>query len=224
MTKEHLSRKTVSLDCDTIYWADVLADIRKMPKGHGGCFYFPDDGDKPVFSYIKTEVKAGLERIVDIQEKKPISNKANTGAYVFPTARDLKAWAARNLDMKRADGQELGEYYTSQMISVMIQSGVPFLGIPVTKKDFSCVGTPEQLQDLLRQLKAGDEDAPVKIKKRRFCFDLDMTLVGAPATPGDYSTCPPIDKNIRLVQQLFKAGHYIIIVRTGPPSPRRPHI
>lgn len=55
MTKKHLERKTVSLDCDTIYWADVLQDIRNMPKGHGGCFYFPDVGDKPIFSYIKTE-------------------------------------------------------------------------------------------------------------------------------------------------------------------------
>ena len=57
MTKEHLSRKTVSLDCDTIYWGDVLEDVRRMPKGHGGCFYFTDDGDKPIFSYIKTEPK-----------------------------------------------------------------------------------------------------------------------------------------------------------------------
>ena len=228
MPKEHLKRKTVSLDCDTIYWADVLQNIRDMPKGHGGCFYFRDDGDKPIFSYIKTEVKYaypfdtpeslvadavrnGLERIVDIQEKKAISNKANTGAYVFPSAGELKAWAAQNLDMKRDEGSEVGEYYTSQMISIMIQSGVPFLGMPVRITDFSCVGTPNQLEDLLKLLKSDPSSLPIKIKKRRFCFDLDMTLVGAPAVPGDYSTCPPIEKNIRLVQQLYKAGHYIII-------------
>jgi hypothetical protein len=55
MTRQHLARKTVSLDCDTIYWADVVRDIRDMPSGHGGCFYFTDDGDEPIFSYIKTE-------------------------------------------------------------------------------------------------------------------------------------------------------------------------
>jgi NDP-sugar pyrophosphorylase family protein len=170
---------------------------------------------------LLTGCRGGLERIVDIQEKKPISNKANTGAYVFPTARDLRAWAANNLDMKRPDGVELGEYYTSQMIALMIQSDVPFLGMPLTKQDFSCVGTPEQLQDLLKQLKIGEADVPMKVKKRRFCFDLDMTLVGAPAVSGDYSTCPPIEKNIRLVQQLYEAGHYIIIVSDFL-SPKKP--
>ncbi|KAK1702093.1 capsule biosynthesis phosphatase [Colletotrichum lupini] len=211
MTKKHLERKTVSLDCDTIYWADVLQDIRNMPKGHGGCFYFPDVGDKPIFSYIKTEPEDGLERIVDIQEKKAISNKANTGAYVFPSAGQLKSWAAQNLDMKRPDGSEVGEYYTSQMIALMIQNGVPYLGMPVSTKDFSVVGTPEQLKDLLKLLKTDTSNLPIKLKKRRFCFDLDMTLVGVPAVAGDYSTCPPIEKNIRLVQQLYNAGHYIII-------------
>lgn len=150
---------------------------------------------------------------MDIQEKKAISNKANTGAYLFPTARELRSWAAGNLDQKLSDDTQVGEFYTSQLIAFMIQSGVSFLGLPVTTDDFSCVGTPEQLQQLLRHLKTDKiSHLPLKIKKRRFCFDLDMTLVGCPAVAGDYSTCPPIEKNIRLVQQLYKAGHYIIIV------------
>ncbi|KAM0324836.1 hypothetical protein ACHAQA_007802 [Verticillium albo-atrum] len=212
MAKKHLGRKTVSLDCDTIYWADILHDIRCMPRGHGGCFYFPDDGNKPIFSYIRTDTEINAqERIIDIQEKKAISNKANTGAYVFPTAADLKYWAAENLDLKHADGTEIGEYYTSQLIALMIQSGLPYIGMPISKKDFSVVGTPEQLQELLKLLKSDKSHLPSKLKKRRFCFDLDMTLVGVPAVSGDYSTCPPIEKNIRLVQQLYKAGHYIII-------------
>lgn len=57
MSEEHLERKTVSLDCDTIYWKDVLEDVRSMPKGYGGCCYFIDQGSKPIFSYIKTEIK-----------------------------------------------------------------------------------------------------------------------------------------------------------------------
>ena len=57
MTKKHLDRRTVSLDCDTLYWFDILSAIRNMPSNYGGCFYFPDDGDKPTFSYIKTEAQ-----------------------------------------------------------------------------------------------------------------------------------------------------------------------
>lgn len=49
------------------------------------------------------------------------------------------------------------------------------------------------------------------LKKRRFCFDLDDTLVTSPVVPNDYSTVEPKYRNIRLVQQLHKAGHYIII-------------
>jgi hypothetical protein len=209
MSKEHLKRRTVSLDCDTIYWADILQDIRDMPDHHGGCFYFPDNGNKPIFSYIQTDEKSV---ITDIKEKVAISNKANTGAYVFPSAEILRLWAGESIDMNSRKRQDdCGEYYTSQLISAMILEGkVPFLAMPVGKTGFSCVGTPEQLQELLFLIKV--DGNKIKIKKQRFCFDLDSTLVGVPAISGDYSTCPPIRKNIGLVQQLHKAGHYIIIV------------
>ncbi|KAJ6439792.1 phosphatase iiic [Purpureocillium lavendulum] len=211
MTQTHLDRKTVSLDCDTIYWNDILGHVRSMPRGHGGCFYFPDNGDKPIFSYIKTDVINGLESIVDIQEKKAISNKANSGAYVFRSARELKSYAAEVLDVRSTNAQDVGEYFTSQLISHMIHSGVPYVGLPIQKQDMSCVGTPQQLQDFLRHVKSDGCKHSLALKKRRFCFDLDMTLVGFPTVPGDYSTCPPIEKNIRLVKQLYNAGHYIII-------------
>lgn len=193
-----------NLPGDTIYWADILTHVRNLPLAHGAVFYFPDDGHKPIFSYIKTSStpsENGL--IVDIQEKKAISNKANTGAYVFATASLLQSWAAKSIDAK-ANKSEVGEYYTSQLIGMMIFEGkLPFLGIPLEIKDFSCVGTPEQLQDLLLQLRS--EGKKSQVQKRRFCFDLDMTLVGVPAVAGDYKTCPPIWKNIKLVQQLHKA-------------------
>ena len=187
-----------------------------MPVQYGAVFYFPDNGINPIYSYIKTEESTdgnAIPLITDIREKIAISNKANTGAYVFATAQLMHTWAAKNIDSHalRPKGSDIGEYYTSQMIGTMIDDAkLPFLGLPLSKKDFSCVGTPEQLEELLMQMKDGKR--PNQVKKRRFCFDLDMTLVGVPAVSGDYSTCPPIWKNIRLVQQLHKAGHYIIIV------------
>lgn len=224
MDEAHLGRKTVSLDCDTIYWTDVLQQVRDMPSEYGGCFYFQDNGHRPIFSYIETETQEGpglatIEVISDIAEKRAISKKANTGAYVFPTAELLKSWAAQNLDQERDNA--LGEYFTSQLIRQMLKDGgIPFVGLPITVNDFSCVGTPEQLVELLARLKSEDgSEAAVGAmttsrmtkRKRRFCFDLDMTLVGVPRVPGDYSTCPPIDRNIWLVRQLYSAGHHIII-------------
>ncbi|RDA86154.1 hypothetical protein CP532_3013 [Ophiocordyceps camponoti-leonardi (nom. inval.)] len=211
MTKKDLQKRTISLDCDTIYWTDILGQARRLPLDTGACFYFKDEGDKPVFSYIKLEPRNGLDYITDIQEKTAISKNANSGAYVFPNGQELKSRAAEILDMRHLDNQEIGEYYTSKLIAHMIRLETPFAGIPIRQDDFSCVGTPEQLQHFLRTIKSGECKLSVTSQKRRFCFDLDGTLVGFPDVPGDYSTCPPIWKNIRLLQELFEAGHHIII-------------
>lgn len=184
-----------------------------MPKDHGGCFYFVDTGNEPIFSYIRT--KAGVDNvdlINDIQEKKAISNKANSGAYVFPSALALRHAAAALLDSKlEPENDRTGEYFTSQLIELMITRGqAPFIGMQIQTADFFCVGTPRQLREFLHTIK--NEVAHAKPKKQRFCFDLDMTLVGVPDVTGDYSTCPPIWKNIELVRALYNSGHHIIIV------------
>jgi len=191
-----------------------------MPTKHGACFYFEDAGSEPIFSYIKTsDIMPGYELITGIAEKKAISTKANSGAYVFPSARALNQYASAFLDSKLdPTNNKTGEYYTSQLIEVMIDSGeYRFIGIPVTLDDFSCVGTPPQLHEFLRRIKSQRDDQ-VKPQKRRFCFDLDMTLVGVPKVHGDYATCPPIPKNIELVRALHQAGHHIIIVSCPPIS------
>lgn len=208
MPVSHRRRKTVSLDCDTIYHHDILTDIRNLPSGVGGCFYFEDTGSEPIFSYV---VHDENNMITDIQEKKAISTNANTGAYVFPSGSALQQWANIVLDSKLdANGSKTGEYFTSQMIEEMIKVGkIPFTAIPVCGEAFSCVGTPRQLDEFL--LKISRKDSTIKPKPQRFCFDLDMTLVGFPQEPGDYSTCPPIWQNIDLVKALHKAGHHIII-------------
>ncbi|KHO00248.1 protein phosphatase 2A A subunit (ISS) [Metarhizium album ARSEF 1941] len=229
MQVEHLHRRTVSLDCDTIYWTDVLQLVRDLPAHCGSCIYFPDNGDRPIYSYIKTkneyavpastfnsvplsdQSRDGLERIVDIQEKTAISDKANTGAYVFPSARQLQAWAAEYLDRPEHLNPDFAEYFTSRLVGLMLENGIPFLGVPVNEQDFNVVGTPEQLTSFLARAKSGSLPSRLPQRKSRFCFDLDMTLVGAPAIAGDYSTCPPIEANIKLVQQLYRAGHHIII-------------
>ncbi|KAK5053698.1 hypothetical protein LTR84_001659 [Exophiala bonariae] len=208
MPVSHRRRRTVSLDCDTIYHHDILTDIRNLPAGMGGCFFFQDTGSEPIFSYIVYDEN---NTIIDIQEKKAISTNANTGAYVFPSGSALQQWANIILDSKLdTNGGKTGEYFTSQMIEEMIKVGkIPFTAIPVSGDAFSCVGTPRQLDEFL--LKISQQDSTIKPKRQRFCFDLDMTLVGFPQEPGDYSTCPPIWQNIELVKQLHKAGHHIII-------------
>jgi hypothetical protein len=49
------------------------------------------------------------------------------------------------------------------------------------------------------------------IKKLRFCFDLDNTLVTFPKIPNDYTTVEPIQNTINYLKYLKTFGHTIII-------------
>ncbi|KAJ3104033.1 hypothetical protein HDU97_009580 [Phlyctochytrium planicorne] len=203
MSAEQRQRRTVSIDCDTIYFCDILTKIRSIPKGESGTVYFHDDGDAPVFSYVALDEQ---NNIVDIKEKKAISRNANTGAYVFASAQELHDQAAKSLDAGVKAGS-IGEFYTSTIIGDMLNQKKVFKGIGIQKSDFACVGTPTQLIAFQKSLQKEE----VEVKKRRFCFDLDSTLVTIPRVPGDYSTCEPIHTNIQLVRKLKAAGHHIII-------------
>lgn len=86
MTADRLGRKTISLDCDTLYFTDVLGLFRACDQGLNVSFYFDDGGEKPVFSYIQMDEAS---RISDIREKIPISNHANTGAYAFASGTQV---------------------------------------------------------------------------------------------------------------------------------------
>eukprot|EP00959_Pyramimonas_sp_CCMP1952_P117777 2462238-Pyramimonas_sp.AAC.1 len=105
--------------------------------------------------------------------------------------------------MQRNETQR-GEYYTSGVIKAMLTDGHEFRAIEVDAvKDFHVLGTPPQVEEFCatwpRQL------------ARRWCFDLDNTLVTHPTVAGDYSTCKPIPHMIQQLKDLYDAGHYIII-------------
>lgn len=46
MSPVEVRRKSISLDCDTIYFSDVLGRFRECASGCGSSFYFEDEGDK----------------------------------------------------------------------------------------------------------------------------------------------------------------------------------
>ena len=49
------------------------------------------------------------------------------------------------------------------------------------------------------------------LKPKRYCFDLDNTLVTFPVIDNDYTSVKPIQNNINFLQYLKKLGHTIII-------------
>lgn len=145
---EQLERPTISLDCDTIYFSDVLSAFRELGDGEGCCAYFKDLGSAPIFSYISViddGSGSGREKIVDIAEKKAISRNANTGGYGFPSARVLNEYVMQLLEKPLPD---VGEFYVSGLISSMIKEDVIFRGVHVD--NFDCVGTPKQLESFFQ--------------------------------------------------------------------------
>ncbi|KZZ88480.1 protein phosphatase 2A A subunit (ISS) [Moelleriella libera RCEF 2490] len=130
MQANYLQRKTISIDCDTIDWTDVLQLARNLPAQHGACIYFEDSGDKPIYS-------DHAEKIVDIREKTAISNKDNMGAYVLPSAEMLKSKAADYLDMAHHPDGHVCEDFSSRLVGPMLGNGIPFLADKITGEHFT---------------------------------------------------------------------------------------
>lgn len=186
-----LDTKILVLDCDTFYIDDILGACREETENF--LFYFTDTCPEAIFSYIQFT----HGRVFDIQEKIKTSDHACSGAYGFRSGRELKGYCEQVLNREE---KARGEYYISSVYSRMLADGAKIVPYPVD--DFHCLGTPQQLQTYCL---AGSAD------KKRFCFDLDGTLVTFPEEHGNYGTVQPIMKNIKLARHLHEQGHTIII-------------
>ena len=185
-----LEESFIILDCDTFYSDDILGKYRNC-KNKNTIFYFKDTYDLPLFSYIKIDED---RRVTEIKEKVKISDNANTGAYGFKSGIQLKEYCKKISTLK-------SELYTSFVYESMINDGIEINSEII--KNFNCVGTPLQLKIYCESNRS--------TKQKRFCFDLDNTLVTYPKTQGDYSTVDPIHKNIEYLRFLKESGHHIII-------------
>jgi capsule biosynthesis phosphatase len=191
-----LKNKTLLFDCDTFYHIDILQIFRNQHEN--AVFCFKDSQDKPIFSYVNIDEN---NIITDIKEKIKISDYANTGCYCFKDCEILKQYCEK---IMKNNIREKNEFYTSCVIKEMIKDNYIFNCNIINNNDFSCVGTPLQLKIYCSNF---IKNADVK----RFCFDLDNTLVSSPILKNDYSTVEPISKNIEYLRFLKDLGHYIII-------------
>jgi len=185
-----LDENFLILDCDTFYEDDILEKYRGC-ENKNTIFYSKDTQDLPIFSYIRIDEN---KNVIEIKEKIKISDNANTGAYGFSNGRQLKEYCERISSLSK-------ELYTSLVYDEMLKDGITISSEMI--ENFSCVGTP-------LQLKIYCESNVVK-EPKRFCFDLDNTLVTYPKISGDYSSVEPLHKNIEYLKFLKKNGNYIII-------------
>lgn len=188
-----LEHRIMLMDCDTFYFEDIIGKYQSAEQANN-IFYFTDTQEQPIYSYIT--IDNGL--VTDIAEKRKISNNANCGVYCFGSGQMLRTYCKLLLD---ANETQKGEFYISGVYKLLLANEVKVGATPVD--DFHCVGTP-------MQLKIFCENYP-EPTLRRFCFDLDNTLVTKPQVDGDYTTCEPIEHNINFLKHLKSLGHYIII-------------
>ena len=191
MPVKELEKEFLILDCDTFYEEDILDYYRKSDNKNM-IFYFEDKQTNPIFSYIKLDSN---EWVTEIAEKVKISEWANTGAYGFHTGRTLKQYIEKLPSTTT-------ELYTSCVYNEMLKDNLVIKGQQIS--EFSCVGTPLQLQIYCNKNKHNSE--PLRI-----CFDFDNTLVSYPTIPGDYYSVEPIQRNINFLKLLHSLGHTIII-------------
>ncbi len=202
MSASELSRRTLCLDCDTLYFSDVLSMLRAAPDGQGMCAYFVDTGTAALYSYLRLD-EGDTNAVMEVREKDAISDLANIGAYGFASAALLRMFIQPVLDSTEGGRNHL---YLSNIINRMISQGHGF--VANRAEDCAQCGTPEKLEQFMAQVSAGKA---LNHPKRRFCFALDNVLVTPPDRPGDLSSVHPIEKNVQLVRELHASGHHIII-------------
>jgi capsule biosynthesis phosphatase len=193
MTPEELRLPCLLMDCDTFCEADVVGAFRI--KRSNCIFFFEDQGEVPMFSYLRLRG----DHVVEIAEKTKISSHASSGAYGFASAMDLKSRLTKLVSCYRPED---GELFISSVYQTLLAEKVHVEGVLV--HDVHCLGTPLQVRVFTEQFAA--KGSPLRI-----CFDLDNTLVSSPAVPGDYSTVRPIYRNIAFARLMKELGHTIII-------------
>ncbi|EOD17184.1 hypothetical protein EMIHUDRAFT_244338 [Emiliania huxleyi CCMP1516] len=196
------SRPVMLVDGDTFYDEDIVGKYRDICATSNGVFYFVDTQPQPLYSYV---VFDEARRILQVKEKVKISDHANTGCYSFMSGVELEAQCQALLDSQTTQLSQdaIGEFYTSGVITQMIEEGHAFRAVEVDPKRMHVLGTPPQLQAFCL--------AQQRQPKLRICFDLDHTLVTAPRVSGDYTTCEPLAENIAACRALKAQGHHIII-------------
>lgn len=178
-------KKCLIMDCDTFYTQDIVGLFRDIEDN--AVFYTIKESEPPIYSYIELSGK----QIVNIAEKKKISNNANTGAYAFSDINILYDYCKKVIENNVRFN---GEAYTSCVISLMIKDGLIFEGIELDNNYVFSLGTPHDVEEYIKKTKA-------------FLFDLDGTLVITDDVYFDVWKDILKNYNLDLTEELF--NHYI---------------
>ncbi|MGD8779525.1 MAG: glycosyltransferase family 2 protein [Ignavibacteria bacterium] len=127
----------IIFNCDTFFCHRLLDDITRFPRAKGFIPVF--DSYHPKWSYCKIDDHG---KVIEVAEKRVISNHATAGLYHFKYGRDF-VWAAEKMINKK--NKVNNEYYIGPAYNELIKRGDE---IRISGIDFIwCMGTPEELKN-----------------------------------------------------------------------------
>jgi capsule biosynthesis phosphatase len=227
------------IDGDCFYTkTDIIKHwVRRNNKNCVFCF---DDGNGPVkegdkliesayshlaISYVDIPVSPGVSpkkvtpkaKVTNFIEKVRVSPYACTGAYGFQNAHQLVEACKATKECYPANKRAL--YLSSAVLYLMEKEMTEVEPYIIPSSEWVCLGTPFQVRLFanalpsvgVENLSTGGSSSTLANKPLRLCFDFDNTLVTFPKIDGDYTSVEPIPHMIRLVKNLKRLGHTIII-------------
>jgi len=201
--QEERSRPTMCLDGDGFYTFNALERFRKVCRTSGAVFSYVDKDPKPVFSYVQIEgAEFGANTITCIREKEKVSDYANTGTYCFRSGLQLESFCAEVVARVQGEESRRSELFTSAVIEAMLAAGEHFTMLLLHPGSFHSLGSPALIQAFVSTWQRA-------LEKKRFCFDLENTLIMV--KNGDYLSSTPISQNVAVLRRLYRQGHIIIL-------------
>jgi dTDP-glucose pyrophosphorylase len=141
---KNLNDPMLSVNCDQyMQWQSYLFNdtIQQNPETNYIVTY---KESSPKCSYIREE----NDRVVEVREKKVISNDATVGYYHWAHTRDF----FQDAEQMIADGhKENGEYYVAPVYNYSIERGLEVQKFPLVSEQFWPVGTPNDLAKFQRK-------------------------------------------------------------------------
>lgn len=104
----------------------------------------------PKWSYARTD---NIGQVVEVAEKRVISNAATVGVYYFKKGSDFVE-AAQSMILKNI--RHNNEFYVCPVYNELILSGKKIFIHPITVDKMHGLGTPEDLDVFLQKLKTGE--------------------------------------------------------------------
>jgi NDP-sugar pyrophosphorylase family protein len=142
-----LANSDQKLDVDVAAFVDRMRSL----EADGGILTFCDDDAK--WSYARCDDSG---RVVEVAEKRVISDQATVGIYYFRRGSDFARAARRMIER---DIRVNGEFYVCPVFNELIEDGKRIFVDEIQKDQMHGLGTPEDLAVFL----AGLEPAPLRL-------------------------------------------------------------